>query len=607
LRGPAALLLSLWLACSLAHAGAAPTPPPSPALSKELQNYLAKPEADLDLATGALLICKEEYPALDIAAPLKALDALGAKLSEGLPKAGTPREKLALLRALLFDTEQFGLPKKDDAAAFLLSDVLANKRGNCLGLSILALSVAERGGLKLFGVPIPSRLSGPGHLLVRFDDGGVRVNFDATERGAEHDDAYYEKLFKLRPEDRKDGYILGNATRRDVLSLLLINLGGARVEAGRPADALPLLEAALKLKPTYAQTQVNLAAAKYALGDFADAEQAYAQAMKLDKDNSAAHAGAAEVALRRGDLDKAEAEAETAEALDPESVNSRVIQANVKLARGQFRGAISLLREICDAAPKDERLRGHLGTALRLGGEFAEAEQVFKQALELDPKSADAHYGLAETLRATGQTQESNAEYAQALMCEPKHAPTRLAQARIAESLNDQKTAQAAYEALLKDQPANAEALAALAKLFIQQKKLREAKDLISAALKAEPGNFGLALLRAETFMNSGDLSGAQTQFQEMLPKATDAEKIIVLQRVAICYGKQGNHLKALETAEKILKDRPADLTALRLAAAACEGLHESAKATLHYKKILELDPTDTAAKAALTRLGVKQ
>src|SRR5207237_5246670 len=116
-----------------------------------------------------------------------------------------------------------------------------NKRGNCLGLSILCLALAEETGLKLHGVPVPSRTSESGHMFVRFDDGAARRNFDPVEKGAEHSDAYYEKEFKLSAEDLRSGYALGNAKKRDVLGLLLVNLGGAYVEEGRPEQSLPVL------------------------------------------------------------------------------------------------------------------------------------------------------------------------------------------------------------------------------------------------------------------------------------------------------------------------------------------------------------------------------
>jgi Flp pilus assembly protein TadD len=311
--------------------------------------------------------------------------------------------KLDALRELLFDEEKFGLPERDDASAFLLSDVLHNKRGNCLGLSVLCLALAERTGLKLHGVPAPSRSTGPGHLLVRYDDGTHRVNFDPTAQGAAQPDQYYRDLFKLRPADIKRGYSLANASRRDVLNLLLVNLGGARVETGRPAEALPLLTRAVALKADYAPAYMNLGAARLKLGDLNAAETDYRRAVQLDAALVGARLGLAEVALRRANYAEAEKQALSAEALEPENLTAKVLLANVHLNRGQHLQACLLLQEVARAQPDDPSAHCNLATALRLAGRLAEAEGEYRAALKLEPNYAQALDGLAETLKALGR------------------------------------------------------------------------------------------------------------------------------------------------------------------------------------------------------------
>jgi tetratricopeptide (TPR) repeat protein len=89
--------------------------------------------------------------------------------------------------------------------------------------------------------------------------------------------------------------------------------------------------------------------------------------------------------------------------------------------------------------------------------------------------------------------------------------------------------------------------------------------------------------------------------------KRTPAEQQApLLQRLAVCHGKLGEHAKAREIAEQILKVAPNDLTALHVAAAACENLRDRNAAIAHCRKILELNPDDAAARKALARLGAK-
>jgi tetratricopeptide (TPR) repeat protein len=600
--------LCAWLAAGAGWlaAGEPPRKSAPAALSKELEACLAQPEKDLDLGQAALLIAKEEHRDLDVAAHLKTLDGLAARLGGQLAKAGTVEARLGALRKLLFEDEKFGLPEKDDAAAFLLSDVLQNKRGNCLGLSVLCLALAERTGLKLHGVPVPSRSSGPGHLLVRYDDGEHRVNFDPTRQGAAQPDAYYRDLFKLKPEDVKNGYILGNATRLDVANLLLVNLGGARVEAGRPAEAIPLVSRATALKPGYAPAYVNLGAARLKLRDVAGAEKDYRKALELDSNLVAARLGLAEVSLRRGKLEDAESQAMTAEALEPESLAAKSLLANVCLARREYRAACALLADVVRLAPTDTAARCNLGTAYRLSGQLAEAEQVFRGALDVDSRCADAHFGLAETLRALGQTAQADAAQAAALQADPNHLATRLAQAHAAREAKDLRAAQAGYEAVLKAQPGHFEALGGLVEVLLGQGQAAAAEKRIAEAKELFPDHPAIPGLWADAKLRLGDFKGAQAVLLDGLKRIPAEQQAPLLQRLAVCHGKLGEHAKAREIAERILKAAPNDLTALHVAATACENLRDRNAAIAHCRRILELNPDDAAAKKALARLGAK-
>lgn len=573
-------------------------------VSGELKTYLAKGETDIEIGRGALLIAREVHPALDIASHLKTLDRLGEKLAVELTRAGSARARLDTLKSFLFEVENYRLPTQDDASSFLLPDVLKNKRGNCLGLSVLCLALAERAGLKLHGVPVPSRLSGPGHLLVRYDDGRTRINFDPTEKGAAHPDDHYRKLFKLRPAEIKKGYILGNATAKDVLNLLLVNLGGDRVVSGRAEDALPLLRQAIAVNPKYAPAYNNLGAAHLELGDWENAEKAYRKAIELDPGFVAARTGIGTLALRKGNAQVAEEEAMLVLAAEPENIEAKGLLANVYLTRGEYRAARGVLAEIVRAQPKNVRARCNLGTALRMAGDYEEAELSFRKALEMDSKCADAHFGLGQVANALGRKAEARRAFVNALKIDPHHVPTHLAQARTAQKAGKFPLAQAGYDAVLKSQPQHLEALGGLAEVLLAQRKFVEAEKRLLAVAKAHPGNFSITMLLGEVKMGRGDSRGALALLQAALKNAPKDARVPLKQRIAVCYGKLRNHRKAWETAEEILKDNPSDLVALRIAAAACEGFRNRVKAIQYYKRILALDPNDVKAKKAIARLG---
>ncbi|MCY3020451.1 MAG: tetratricopeptide repeat protein [Planctomycetota bacterium] len=610
------------LACCTQWAGEAPAAPaeagaatePAASVSKELRAYIARPDTEIAVGHGALLICREEYPSLDVNSNLEQLAAIGRRLSAELSKAEPGARKLDALGRFLFETEKYELPKEDKASDFLLCDVLKRKRGNCLGLSVLCLALAERANLQLHGVPVPSRLTGPGHLLVRYDDGKTRLNFDPTERGAAHPDDYYRKLFGL-PADGGTGVsrpaadgaaALANASRKEVLSILLVNLAGARIEAGRSAAALPLLEQALALTPSLATVHNNLGAAHLRLGNLRGAEQAYQKALALRPGMAAPRLGLSEIALYRGNVDAAEKEITAVLAEEPANVQAHCLLASVHLARQEYRAAITLLQAAAEAAPRDMAVRCNLGRVRCLAGDFAEAEQAYREALVLNPDSADAHSGLGSVLRATAQTEQGDAEFAAALKLDPNHVPTLLAQAIAAQHVRDFAAAEALYDKVLKTQPYHLQALSGLSEALLAQKKVAQAAQRLAAAVKAHPGNVALAMLLAETRMATGDFAGALAGLQEALGKATEPEKPALLRRIGVCYGKLQNHRKAYDAAEQLLKLSPRDVAGLRISAAACEGLQNRQKAIEFYRRILELEPDDVHAKTALTRLQAK-
>jgi tetratricopeptide (TPR) repeat protein len=575
-------------------------------VSKELQTYLQSPDDQISVTKGALLICKEEYPALDIAKQTAAINALSDALFKELSKAGTVTAKLDALRAFVFEQQKFDVPRTDQLSDFMLSEVLINKRGNCLGLSILCLALTERAGLKLHGVPVPSRFSGPGHLLVRYDDGTTRVNFDPAAGGATNPDAYYHKLFNLRPEDLKRGVILGNATRKDVLCILLVNLGGARVDAGKPAAALPLLELAAKVKPDYAPLWNNLGAAKLRAGDYKGAQLVYQKALELQPKLIGALLGLAEIAFRSGDVAAAEKKIRAILVEEPENTEARSLLANVHLSRNEYQAAAAMLRDVAKAAPKDARALCNLAKVLHLSGDLTEAEHVYRQAIDVDDAYADAYFGLGVELRGLGRADEADNSFAMALKLEPNHAPTLLYDAQSALMASKFDIAERGFQKVVRADANNAEALSGLVKALLGQRKSNDALKVLAEAAKAHPTNPSLAVLNAEVKMGMGDIAGAATALEKALATAAENDKPALLQRLGVCYGKQKLHRKALDLAEQLLKKNDKDVPALRLAAAAYEGLQNKEKAIATYKRILEFYPDDSVATQGLQRLGGK-
>ena len=119
------------------------------------------------LAEAALLIAAEEYPALDVAAWLARLDALGARARERVPPRGDADQTAAALTRLL--VEDYGLRGNDadyyDPRNSFLNEVLERRLGIPLTLSLVYMDVGARAGVAVRGVGLP------GHFVVRLERG----------------------------------------------------------------------------------------------------------------------------------------------------------------------------------------------------------------------------------------------------------------------------------------------------------------------------------------------------------------------------------------------------------------------------------------------------
>jgi regulator of sirC expression with transglutaminase-like and TPR domain len=130
----------------------------------------ARPDAEIDLASAALLIAEDAYPGLDIASYLAALDRVGqaaqARVLE-LSKPGDPRAsvepKLRAVLDLLYRELGFRGDDVDyyDPRNSYLNEVLDRRKGIPITLALVLIETLRRAGVEAHGVGFP------GHFLVR--------------------------------------------------------------------------------------------------------------------------------------------------------------------------------------------------------------------------------------------------------------------------------------------------------------------------------------------------------------------------------------------------------------------------------------------------------
>jgi tetratricopeptide (TPR) repeat protein len=332
---------------------------------------LALPEEEIDVGRAALVVAREDRPALEIDPYLRRLDEIAQRLRRRTPEGASVREALAELVRLVQPGGRFasGLTESPATAEGLppeldLARILDGERGNCMGYGLLYLAVAERAGLPVYGVHAPE------HFFVRFDDGVTRVNLEPTRGGATLSDKSYVARRRVHAESVENGIYLRSESKRQVIASLLANRAGLRALAGRLDEARADLERALAVKPYWPQGHVNLGLVNELEGRLAQAETEYKKAIRYDPhcvgalNNLAAlyvrsvakgRAGSARNGGRLGSLLAAEQLIGEALRLAHDRPHFYQTAASVAKARGDLRAAVRHLRRAVRLEPGNEQ------------------------------------------------------------------------------------------------------------------------------------------------------------------------------------------------------------------------------------------------------------
>jgi len=170
----------------LPYAACPALPPPAPrdtsSAWRAIAPRLAAPDAD-DLLEIELQVARVIDPSLDLEVVRREVESMAAAVRRNLPRRCDTRCRVEGLNRYLFDTVGF-VPERDpdrlydDVRNDLLPSVLRRRRGYCVGLSHLYLTLALRIGLDATLVPVRQ------HEFVRVVDArGLVVDVDPTRRG----------------------------------------------------------------------------------------------------------------------------------------------------------------------------------------------------------------------------------------------------------------------------------------------------------------------------------------------------------------------------------------------------------------------------------------
>ena len=210
-------------------------------------------DEQVPLLDCALLIARDEYPDLDVAACLAQVEAHAASLRPVVDALGDAPLKMQAINRRLFEELGYAGDHDEyyDPRNSYLNMVLHRRLGNPISLAVIQMDVARRLGVPLDGI------SFPGHFLVRLPVGDGMLVMDPFNRGRPLGTEELRRRAKPHfgdevPDDALFD-ILSPAPNRAILSRILRNLHALYAGSGDWARAVRCMDRVLSLLPDNAE------------------------------------------------------------------------------------------------------------------------------------------------------------------------------------------------------------------------------------------------------------------------------------------------------------------------------------------------------------------
>ena len=213
---------------------------------------------------------------------------------------------------------------------FLPHLVYKNRKGTCLGVSLIILMLAEKLKCPLYGVMLP------GHFFCRYDDGTTRCNIEPNRSGIAHTDAYYRSRYAI---DQQPWYDLADLSKKEVVGVACYNAGAICLNRNHYNASIAFFNESVRRIPGYKEARAN-------------------RALTFAK---------------KGDLDSAAVGFEALYNETPGLSNLALNYGIVVMAMHDCRKALTIFQKGASLYPADSALRSSIARAYTCIGDPAEA------------------------------------------------------------------------------------------------------------------------------------------------------------------------------------------------------------------------------------------
>lgn len=276
------------------------------------------------------------------------LSSLAGRLAERIEDLSGDREILGAINSFFFNEQGFDYLDESQPVSgdgLLLNRVIDERRGHCLGLSVVYLSLAEILDLPVRGMLLPE------HMFVRYEGKHESFHSELTRKGA------------LRQPRREGGDEIVRARsleKEEVLGVFLENLALRYVLHGRLEDGIRMLKTAQEWNPGSVSVYVNLGNAYGRKGEFPRALSAYEAALRLDDENPEIWWNMAVASMKTGDGEGQVKALRRFLSLCPRHREGRQLLAEALIETRRPEQALALLEELQDEDAGDPRVQAAL-------------------------------------------------------------------------------------------------------------------------------------------------------------------------------------------------------------------------------------------------------
>ncbi len=461
-----------------------------------LQDLIQIDEESLNIAEVSLLIAKEEYSEIKIEDYLECVDWYARIIKARISDGDQPKSIIDIINEFLFDELGFVYVQTGNPEDLYLNKVIDRRKGNCVGLSVLYLSIAERLSLPLSGVNVPD------HIFVRYDDGKKKINIETGYKGMNLPDSFYmsNSIEQFDQKSVEHGCYLQNLSTKEVISNILLNRAKIRRENGDHKGALDDCDKAVLLNPKNPAAYCNRGVIHEKMGMFSDAIKSYDVAISLNRKYASAYYNRGSLLGIVGRYGKAIEDFNEAIAISPGLTLFYLNRAIAFKKIGKIDKAILDYDKIIEIDPDYAQAYCNRGVAFAETGRVDDAMNDLNKAIELDPYLSDAYFSRAIFFADNNKLKEAIEDFGKCISLTPNKIFTYYLRGKMYKEIGELEKAIQDFSKAIIVRPSMAGLYIDRGILLLQTGRVDDAITDFDKSLELFPGNPVAYRYRGESF-----------------------------------------------------------------------------------------------------------